>query len=98
MAEEIKKTSVSPQKKNTSGKVEEGNTIKVHYKGTLEDGSVFDSSEGKDPIEFTVGSHGVIPGFEQAVVGMAVGEKKNITLQPEALYVSSVLFEKDFDL
>lgn len=63
-----------------------GNTVKIHYKGTLEDGSQFDSSEGRDPLEFELGSGQVIPGFEQAVEGMAVGESKSVTIAPEDAY------------
>ncbi|WP_136796341.1 FKBP-type peptidyl-prolyl cis-trans isomerase [Desulfosediminicola ganghwensis] len=58
--------------------VKNGDTVKVHYTGTLEDGSVFDSSEGHDPLEFTVGSGQVIAGFDNAVTGMAIGEKKSV--------------------
>lgn len=50
--------------------------VKVHYKGSLEDGEVFDSSTGKEPLEFTVGAGQVISGFDEAVVGMEVGESK----------------------
>lgn len=53
-----------------------GDTVKVHYTGKLEDGTVFDTSVEDEPLEFTVGSGMVIPGFEQAVVGMAPGETK----------------------
>lgn len=53
-----------------------GDTVHVHYKGTLDDGSVFDSSEGSEPIVFTIGAGEVIPGFEHAVEGMTTGEKK----------------------
>lgn len=60
--------------------IENGKTVKVHYKGTLGDGTVFDSSEGRDPIEFVVGEGSVIPGFESAVTGMAVTETKTITI------------------
>lgn len=68
-------------------KVESGNTVKVHYTGTFENGEVFDSSvERNEPIGFTVGSNQVIPGFESAVIGMSVGESKTITLQPEEAY------------
>lgn len=63
-----------------------GDTVRVHYTGKLEDGSVFDSSEQRDPLEFTVGSGQVIPGFESAVTGMAVGESKSATLPPEEAY------------
>ena len=54
----------------------EGDTVRVHYKGRLEDGSVFDSSEGGDPIEFTIGENQVIEGFERAIVGMTKGDTK----------------------
>ncbi len=68
-------------------KVESGNTVKVHYTGTFENGEVFDSSvERNEPIGFTVGSNQVIPGFESAVMGMSIGESKTITLQPEEAY------------
>lgn len=53
-----------------------GDAVKVHYTGTLDDGSVFDSSAGREPLEFTLGEGMMIPGFEQAVLGMAIGEKK----------------------
>ncbi len=51
-----------------------GDTVKVHYKGTLQDGTVFDSSEGRDPLEFDLGSGQLIAGFEAAVDGMSAGE------------------------
>lgn len=60
--------------------IEAGTTVKVHYKGTLTDGTVFDSSEGRDPISFEVGSGQVIPGFETAVAGMAVGQTDTINI------------------
>ncbi len=66
--------------------VAEGNKVKVHYTGTFEDGSVFDSSEGKDPIEFTVGEHKVVKGFENAVIGMEKDQEKEIKIQPEDAY------------
>jgi len=53
-----------------------GDTVHVHYRGTLDDGTEFDSSSGSDPIVFTIGSGQVIPGFESAIEGMAAGEKK----------------------
>ncbi len=53
-----------------------GDTVKVHYKGLLEDGTVFDSSEGRDPLEFTIGEGKIITSFEDAVCGMTVGESK----------------------
>lgn len=63
-----------------------GDTVKIHYTGTLEDGSQFDSSQGRDPLEFQVGSGQVIPGFDKAVEGMAVGENKQVTIPPEEAY------------
>lgn len=63
-----------------------GDTVHVHYKGTLDDGSVFDSSEGHDPISFTIGSGDVIPGFENAVEGMSLGEKKTERMEPADAY------------
>lgn len=53
-----------------------GDTVHVHYRGTLEDGTEFDSSAGSDPIVFTIGAGQVIPGFEDAIEGMSAGEKK----------------------
>jgi FKBP-type peptidyl-prolyl cis-trans isomerase SlpA len=68
-------------------KIENGNTVKVHYTGTFENGEVFDSSvERNEPISFTVGSKQVIPGFENALMGMAIGESKKVTLVPEQAY------------
>ncbi len=64
----------------------EGTTVKVHYKGTLDDGSIFDSSDGRDPLEFTIGAGQVIPGFESAVIGLAIGESTNVTIEPEDAY------------
>lgn len=65
---------------------QEGNTVKVHYTGSLEDGTVFDSSEGREPLEFTLGEHKVIPGFEHAVVGMSPGDKKTEKISAEHAY------------
>jgi len=66
--------------------IQDGKKVKIHYKGTFEDGTVFDSSEGKDPLEFTIGSKQVIPGFENAVKEMKKGEEKEITITPEDGY------------
>lgn len=86
-----------------------GNTVRVHYTGTLDDGSVFDSSEavqeagcgcdcsssggcdsssdcGSDPLEFVIGEGNVIPGFEKAVIGLAVGEKVKVTIPFDEAY------------
>ena len=58
--------------------VKTGDTVRIHYTGTLKDGSRFDSSEGRDPLEFTVGSGQIIPGLDSAIPGMAVGEAKTV--------------------
>lgn len=63
-----------------------GDTVKVHYTGKLDDGTVFDSSVGREPLEFTIGEGGIIPGFEQAVLGMAQGESKTETIPVEDAY------------
>ncbi|RKZ12944.1 peptidylprolyl isomerase [bacterium] len=66
--------------------IENGKTVKVHYKGTLADGTVFDSSDGRDPLEFETGSDQVIPGFEAAVVAMSPGDTTTVTLECEDAY------------
>lgn len=66
--------------------VEDGSRVKVHYEGRLEDGTVFDSSAGGDPLEFTVGEGAVIEGVNTAVLGMKVGEKKTVTIPPAQAY------------
>jgi peptidylprolyl isomerase len=63
-----------------------GDTVKIHYTGTLDDGTEFDSSAGRDPLEFTVGSGQVIPGFDKAVEGMNVGESKSVNIPAEDAY------------
>ena len=63
-----------------------GDSVRVHYTGRLNDGTVFDSSEGRDPLNFTLGSGQVIPGFDEAVTGMTVGESVTITIEPENAY------------
>lgn len=60
--------------------------VKVHYRGSLRDGSVFDSSLDKDPFIFIIGKGAVIPGFEKSVVGMKAGDRKTVTIQPEDAY------------
>ena len=63
-----------------------GDSVKIHYTGTLEDGTTFDSSVGREPLEFTLGSGQVIVGFEEAVTGMKTGEKKNVTITADKAY------------
>ena len=63
-----------------------GDTVKVHYTGELEDGTVFDSSTDRDPIEFTIGDNQLIPGFEEAVIGMSQGDSKTAVVEAEKAY------------
>lgn len=63
-----------------------GDKVKINYTGKLADGTVFDSSEGRDPLEFTLGSQQVIPGFEEAVMGMEQGESKSFTIESDKAY------------
>lgn len=60
--------------------VKSGDTVSIHYTGTLGDGSTFDSSDGRDPLEFVVGSGQIIPGLDKAIPGMEVGEKKVVEI------------------
>lgn len=64
----------------------DGDTVKIHYTGKLDDGSVFDSSVDSDPLEFTIGAKQVIAGFNNGVIGMKVGEKKTINIPVEDAY------------
>ena len=60
-----------------------GDTVRVHYEGQLSDGTIFDSSLEREPIEFILGQDTVIPGFEQAVIGMEAGQSKDVSIPPE---------------
>jgi peptidylprolyl isomerase len=64
----------------------QGKTVMVHYTGKLDDGTVFDSSEGGEPLRFLIGSAGLIPGFEQAIIGMGPGESKTVTIPADQAY------------
>ncbi|MEO1023800.1 MAG: peptidylprolyl isomerase [Bacteroidota bacterium] len=66
--------------------VQQGDTVKVHYTGTLTDGSVFDSSIQREPLEFTLGQGQLIPGFEQTVLGMEVGDKATTEIPAKDAY------------
>ncbi len=70
-------------------KVKVGDTIKVHYAGRLTDGTPFDSSEGREPLEFQVGAGMMIKGFDEAVVDMELGEKKTVNIVAENAYGAS---------
>jgi len=63
-----------------------GDTVKVDYTGRLNDGRVFDSTLGREPLQFTIGSHEVIPGFEEAVIGMQPGDTKTVTIPWDQAY------------
>jgi peptidylprolyl isomerase len=63
-----------------------GDTVRIHYTGTLDDGTEFDSSAGREPLEFSLGGGQVIPGFDSAVDGMAVGENKTVTIPADEAY------------
>jgi peptidylprolyl isomerase len=67
-------------------KAKQGDTVHVHYTGRFEDGTVFDTSEGRSPLEFTLGSGQVIPGFERAVEGLAEGDETVAEIPPEEAY------------
>jgi peptidylprolyl isomerase len=66
--------------------VKNGDVVAVHYSGRLTTGEPFDSSEGREPLEFTVGAGQMIPGFDAGVMGMTIGEKKSINIAPEEAY------------
>ena len=63
-----------------------GDSVKIHYTGTLADGTVFDSSAGREPLVFTLGGGQVIVGFDEAVLGMAIGDKKKVTIPSHKAY------------
>ncbi|MDA8088273.1 MAG: peptidylprolyl isomerase [Nitrospiraceae bacterium] len=71
---------------NSSRKVRSGDTVKVHYTGKFDDGSVFDSSKDREPLQFTLGKGGLIRGFEEAVEGMAEGEARTVKIPPDKGY------------
>ena len=63
-----------------------GDTVRIHYTGKLDDGTQFDSSAGREPLEFALGAGQVVPGFDKAVTGMNVGESKSVRIPPEDAY------------
>jgi len=66
--------------------IKQGDTVRIRYTGTLRDGNVFDSSEGRDPLEFAVGSGQIIPGLDAALPGMEIGEKKRVEVDCQDAY------------
>ncbi len=77
---------VNAQGNDELAKAREGDTVKVHYTAKLEDGTVFDSSIMRAPLEFTIGEGLLIPGFEHAVIGMCPGESKTEKVSSERAY------------
>jgi peptidylprolyl isomerase len=67
-------------------KAERGDTVKIHYTGRFDDGTVFDSSRDREPLQFTTGRGRLIKGFENSVIGMSVGETKTVKIPPEEAY------------
>lgn len=67
-------------------RAKEGDEVRVHYTGKLEDGTVFDTSQDSEPLSFTIGENRVIPGFETAVTGMEPGDSKTTEIEPEQAY------------
>jgi peptidylprolyl isomerase len=67
-------------------KAAQGDTVTVHYTGTLDSGEVFDSSRGREPLEFQIGAGQVIVGFDRGVEGLAVGETRQVRIEPDAAY------------
>lgn len=67
-------------------KAKQGDKVQVHYTGKLDDGSIFDTSANREPLEFTLGEGMIIPGFEVAVLGMEEGEKKTAKMPPDQAY------------
>lgn len=67
-------------------KAKQGDVVKVHYTGTFDSGEVFDTSRENEPLQFTIGNGDLIPGFEQAVIGMTVKEIRKVVIPPEEAY------------
>ena len=69
-----------------SAEAKDGDTVRAHYTGTLDDGTVFDSSLDREPLEFTLGAGMMISGFEEAIIGMQVGQSKTVTIPADKAY------------
>lgn len=67
-------------------KAKSGDKVKVHYTGKVDDGKMFDTSRESEPLEFTIGAEQIIPGFEEAVIGLEVGEIVNVSIKPADAY------------
>src|SRR5215210_4227123 len=79
-------TAVNERGGSTMAQAKQGDTVRVHYTGRLENGEEFDSSRGHDPLTFTLGAGTVIAGFDDAVTGMQVGEHKRVTIEANDAY------------
>jgi FKBP-type peptidyl-prolyl cis-trans isomerase 2 len=77
---------ITTLKVKNMAQAKDGDTVKVHYTGKLQDGTVFDSSADRDPLQFTVGERQVIPGFEDSVIGMSPGESKIVEIASDKAY------------
>ena len=66
--------------------VKAGDTVSIHYTGTLNDGSVFDSSDGREPLQFTVGTGQIISGLDKAIPGMVIGDEKTVNVPADEAY------------
>lgn len=86
MARKPAKTTAPEAAAETDKAVEQGDLVHVHYRGMLEDDSVFDTSEGREPLSFEAGAGDVIKGFDEAVMGMRVGQTKRVVIPPEEGY------------
>lgn len=73
-------------RKKKMAQVKQGDEVKVHYTGKLDDGSVFDSSKDREPLQFKIGEGKLIPGFENGVIGMEVGQTKEVKIEAEKAY------------
>ncbi len=82
----MKKETTPKPVSDANTNVQTGDAVTLHYKGTLGDGQTFDSSEGRTPLTFTAGENQVIPGFDTAVMGMKIGDKKVFTILTEEAY------------
>jgi FKBP-type peptidyl-prolyl cis-trans isomerase 2 len=84
--EEREVTTTAATENSTEGGAADGDLVSVDYTGTLDDGTQFDSSEGREPLQFVVGSGQVIAGFDDAVRGLAVGESRTVRIEPANAY------------
>jgi peptidylprolyl isomerase len=82
----LRPTTNETGEENLMSQAQNGNTVKVHYTGRLDDGSIFDTSDGRDPLEFTIGEGQILRGFEQAVIGMTPGDSKSTMIPSENAY------------